>query len=177
MSTIEELFTGSSATLVFDDGTESPPSQLWDDGRRVAAWLADGGLDAGDRIAVRMANGPDYVRLLAACAAGRFVLVSVNTRYSDGEAADLAVRSGAHRTLTTLDVAWRDADPVVPAGRADDPYVVFTTSGTTSKPKMVLHHERSMAEHAADVALRFGYDAASVTMVVMPLWTGNGPLR
>ncbi|MGA1051182.1 MAG: AMP-binding protein, partial [Ilumatobacteraceae bacterium] len=102
MPTIEHLFTTSSATLVFDDRSEASTRSLWDDGRRVAGWLRQSGVERGDRIAVRMPNGPDYVRLLAACGAGGFVLVSVNTRYSDVEAADLTRRSGARSTITGL---------------------------------------------------------------------------
>ncbi|MFZ9042087.1 MAG: AMP-binding protein [Ilumatobacteraceae bacterium] len=174
MTTIEHLFTTSSATLVFDDRSEASTRSLWDDGRRVAGWLRQSGVERGDRIAVRMPNGPDYVRLLAACGAGGFVLVSVNTRYSDVEAADLTRRSGARSTITGLGADWRDVDPVVPVGRADDPYIVFTTSGTTSVPKMVLHRQHSIAEHAADVAASFGYGSRSdrsapVELVVMPL--------
>jgi fatty-acyl-CoA synthase len=169
MGTMGELIAGSSATIVFDDGTERSCADLWEDGRRVAAWLSAEGLQPGDRVAVRMSNGPDYVRLIAGCAAGGFVLVSVNTRYSDDEADDLARRSGARTTIRRLDDGWRDVAPADPIGRRDDPFVVFTTSGTTSKPKMVLHHQRSIADHAHDVARRFGYRPDSTVLVVMPL--------
>lgn len=168
-STIEELFAASTSTLVFDDGSEHAARALWDDGRRVAAWLRSQGFGAGDRIAVRMPNGADYVRMLAACAAGGFVLVSVNTRYSDVEADELAARSGARRTVAELPTQWRALDPIAPVGSADDPFVVFTTSGTTSKPKMVLHRQRSIADHGADVAAAFGYGTGTVVLVVMPL--------
>jgi len=154
---------------VFDDGSEHTPASLWDDGRRVAGRLRSAGVGAGDRVAVRLANGPDYLRLLAACAAGRFVLVSVNTRYSDAEADDLAIRSGARLTLTGLPPGWAEVEPIDPIGTADDPFVVFTTSGTTSRPKMVLHRQRSIAEHAGAVATAFGYEPAAVVLVVMPL--------
>lgn len=168
-STIGELFVGSSSTVVFDDGSEHTAAALWDDGRRVATWLAADDLEPGDRVAVRMANGPDYVRLLAGCAAAGLVLVSVNTRYSDTEAADLVARSGARRVVTDLPPGWRSADAISPVGSADDPFVVFTTSGTTSRPKMVLHRQRSIAEHAGDVAAAFDYDDRAVVLVVMPL--------
>ncbi|HSJ92374.1 MAG TPA: AMP-binding protein [Ilumatobacter sp.] len=168
-STIEGLFTGSRATLVFDDGSEHLSDSLWQDGRRIAGWLRGAGIRHGDRVAVRMSNGPDYVRLLAACGAGGFVLVSVNTRYSDAESRELIERSGASLTVTELPSSWRDVDPIDPAGTPDDPYVVFTTSGTTSRPKMVLHPQRSIAEHATDVAAAFGHDPGSVVLVVMPL--------
>ena len=93
--------------------------------------------------------------------------VSVNTRYSDAEAADLVERSDA-RTFELAE-AWRSVEPIEPVGGAGDPFVVFTTSGTTSKPKMVLHRQRSIVDHARDVAAGFGYGTDDVTMVVMPL--------
>jgi fatty-acyl-CoA synthase len=71
--------------------------------------------------------------------------------------------------LTELPATWRDTEPVEAIGTAEDPFVVFTTSGTTSRPKMVLHRQRSIAEHAHDVATAFGYDEGSVVLVVMPL--------
>ena len=37
------------------------------------------------------------------------------------------------------------------------PWIVFTTSGTTSAPKLVLHHQRSPAEHALDLERWFGH--------------------
>lgn len=37
--------------------------------------------------------------------------------------------------------------------------LTFTTSGTTSGPKLVLHRQRSIARHASDVAARLGFDA------------------
>ena len=36
------------------------------------------------------------------------------------------------------------------------PWIVFTTSGTTSAPKLVLHHQQSPAEHALDLEEWFG---------------------
>ena len=167
MGAMGELFNGSN--LVFDDGSEIAAVDLWEDGLRVATWFASEGLRQGDRVAVRMPNGPDYVRLIAGCAAGGFVLVSVNTRYSDDEASDLAHRSGARTTIRQLDAEWRDVDPAEPTGRREDPFVVFTTSGTTSKPKMVLHRQHSIVDHAQDVARRFGYRPDSKVLVVMPL--------
>ncbi len=41
---------------------------------------------------------------------------------------------------------------------ADDPCAIFTTSGTTSGPKFVVHNHRSVAGHATEVASAFGYD-------------------
>lgn len=165
--TVIELFERSSSTLHFDDGTTIAAPEIAVEGRRLAAaWLA-AGFEPSDRVAVHLTNGPDYVRALLACAAARFVAVSVNTRYSNDEVANLVERSGARRV--TIDDAWRTSVPCEASGGPDDPFVVFTTSGTTSRPKMVLHAQRSIAVHAVAAASAFGYTADDTVMVVMPL--------
>jgi fatty-acyl-CoA synthase len=164
-----DAFAASSSTFRFDDGSESDAGELVVGGLRVAGLLGAQGIQAGDRIAIRMANGADYVSLLLGCAAAGAVAVSVNTRYSDAEARDLTVRSGAHTRIEQLDPEWRAMRPIDPVGRADDPFIVFTTSGTTSRPKMVLHTQRSIVEHARDVATGFAYSSDDVVMIAMPL--------
>jgi fatty-acyl-CoA synthase len=159
------LFERSSSTLHFDDGTSFTATELVDDGRRLATYLRVEGLESGDRIAIHRHNDADYVRLLLACAAGGYLAVSVNTRYSPGEVDDLIARSGARRFAGG---AWHGHAPAGDLGGADDPFVVFTTSGTTSRPKMVLHAQRSIAEHAADAAAMFGYSATDTVLAVMP---------
>lgn len=42
-------------------------------------------------------------------------------------------------------------------GLPDDPFVVFTTSGTTSRPKLVRHTQASIARHGRNAARSFGY--------------------
>jgi len=60
-------------------------------------------------------------------------------------------------------------DPAPDAGRdaatADAPCLTFTTSGTTSGPKLVLHDQQAIAGHAVDVARRVGLDAAGATLL------------
>jgi fatty-acyl-CoA synthase len=165
--TVIELFERSSATLRFDDATVADATSLALDGRRMATALRASGLEPGDRVAVHLPNGVEYVRLLLGCAAAGLVAVSVNTRYSDDEVGELITRSGARQV--TLDDGWGDVEPIAVTGRAGDPFVVFTTSGTTSRPKMVLHAQRSIATHAAAAAAGFGYTADDTVMVVMPL--------
>ena len=167
--TVAGLLTDSRSVLRFDDRAEHTAADLLADGRRVAGWLTSLGIGRGDRVAIRMHNGADYVRILTACAVGGFVAVSVNTRYGAEEADDLTERAGSSMRLETLADDWRSADPLDGTGTPDDPFVVFTTSGTTSKPKMVLHRQRSIAEHAVDIAASGVYRDDDVIMIAMPL--------
>jgi fatty-acyl-CoA synthase len=167
---VVQLFAESGAVFRFEDGHESTGGDLVEEGCRVAAWLQQQGIRRGDRLALRMPNGPDYLRLLLACAAGGFVTVSVNTRYSATEVAEIVERSGARQVELDDGVdGWRAHAPITPVGERDDPFVVFTTSGTTSRPKLVLHHQCSISDHARDAAAAFGYGADDVVLVAMPL--------
>ena len=47
--------------------------------------------------------------------------------------------------------------------------VIFTTSGTTSAPKFVLHDQRAVIAHAINVARGFGLDSSSVMLLAPPL--------
>jgi fatty-acyl-CoA synthase len=48
---------------------------------------------------------------------------------------------------------------------ADAPCLTFTTSGTTSGPKLVLHDQQTIAGHAADVARHIGLDAPDAVLL------------
>ena len=162
------VFEGSSSTIVFDDGDEITARELAEQGRAVGgAWRAVG-VAEGDRIALRMPNQADYVLALLGCASIGAVAVSVNTRYSDAEAGELVERSGAGLVVRGGDLPDA-ADGRASGSRRDDPFVVFTTSGTTSRPKMVVHRQRSIVDHASDVVTAFGYAPDDVIMVAMPL--------
>lgn len=55
-------------------------------------------------------------------------------------------------------------------GAPDDPMMIFTTSGTTKAPKLVLHPQRTLALHAQRCAAAFGFDAPDAALLTaMPL--------
>jgi fatty-acyl-CoA synthase len=62
-----------------------------------------------------------------------------------------------------LEGAAADAGP--DAATAQAPCLTFTTSGTTSGPKLVLHDQQTIAGHAVDVARRIGLDAADTALL------------
>jgi len=59
--------------------------------------------------------------------------------------------------------ATADAAPDEAAGEA--PCLTFTTSGTTSGPKLVLHDQQTIAGHGADVARGIGLDTADAALL------------
>jgi fatty-acyl-CoA synthase len=47
--------------------------------------------------------------------------------------------------------------------------VIFTTSGTTKAPKLVLHNQRSLVGHASDVVRGFRMERDAVVLLMLPL--------
>jgi fatty-acyl-CoA synthase len=197
-ATVLDVFDSSPSPIHTSDGVVSAGS-LAADGRRLAASWRTTGIGPGDRVAVHADNSVGYLRCIAAAAAGSLVLVSVNRRYSVVEARALVERSGASLVVTDADASvFQPADmdrlgwPSVidirsvtgprldsavlavesdgsPGSAPDDPFIVFTTSGTTSRPKMVLHTQRSIADHSRAVADHFGHGPNERVMVALPL--------
>lgn len=79
-------------------------------------------------------------------------------------------RNIAGKPATTID-ALRAAGPL--SRETGDPAagaMIYTTSGTTAAPKLVLHRQAGVTRHARDVAAGFGFDAAgAVTLQMLPL--------
>ncbi|MEU4374299.1 AMP-binding protein [Pseudonocardia alni] len=61
------------------------------------------------------------------------------------------------------------ADPQALRGTRDALAVAFTTSGSTGMPKLAAHLGSGVASHARNVAAAGGWDAESVSLVVLPL--------
>ena len=71
--------------------------------------------------------------------------------------------------LPVLPLSW-DGGTLPDAAQPDLPCLTYTTSGTTSGPKLVLHHQRSIASHAHQVMRRLGFDQpGAVFLAAIPL--------
>ena len=82
------------------------------------------------------------------------------------DAADLPPIQGVTVTHCTLD----GVEPL-PMQRASptDPVMLFTTSGTTSKPKLVMHTQGSLSLHAYNCASAYGFDQQGASdLAAMP---------
>ena len=181
---VVDLFEQSSSTFIFADETRGRAVDITKSGREWAGRFHAAGYSPGDRMAVCLPNSRLYLEMIVAASLARFVLVSVNTRYSTNEATDLVKRSGAKLLIDNQNVLEEalpqlssrsgnqpgnaDSPAALPASTADDPFLIFTTSGTTSKPKMVLHNQRSIAVHGGFAAKAFGYTEHDTALLVMP---------
>ncbi|MCJ2131923.1 acyl-CoA synthetase [Methylobacterium sp. E-045] len=133
--------------------------------RGIAAGLLSLGLRRGDRVMIRMGNEADYVLVYFGALAAGLVALPSSPQLTPAEAAFLMENSGAAAVVTG---AGHRLDPAESAGRivlgpseiaamkraepvaeyadtaADDPATLVYTSGTTSRPKGVLHAHRAI---------------------------------
>lgn len=163
---VADLFSMSDAVLVFDNGEEIESKELVRRAEQRLGQLRAQGFAQGDRLALHRGNDVEALELLLAAALGGIVIVAVNTKYSQVEVDDLVARSGARHPQLSH---HGDVEPDVCADAQDLPFIIFTTSGTTSKPKMVLHHQRSVIEHTVDIVDHFEYSDADTVLMALPL--------
>ena len=86
----------------------------------------------------------------------------------DGLARELPATTAHCRKVAYRGLA---AGPASAIDRAtpETPVNIFTTSGTTSRPKFVLHAQGPVARHARTVARKFGYDRGGALLNFLPL--------
>lgn len=191
-----ELAGGSRAALIHD-GHTIPAGELADRSARLAGGLAADGVTAGDRVALWLPNRPEWLELHLALARLGALTVAVNTRFRAHELRDILERSGARALAFApgfkgiafeaileqagADVATirvgepgyerlLDHEPAPDRSGPEAPCVAFTSSGTTGRPKLVVHGQRGIVAHARAVAAGFGYDAPDcVALAMLPL--------
>ena len=133
--------------------------------RSIAAGFLSLGLTRGDRVMIRMGNEADYVLVYFGALAAGLVALPSSPQLTPAEAAFLMENSGAAVVVTgaghRLDAAeavgrivlgpseiaaMKRAEPIAEYAdtAADDPATLVYTSGTTSRPKGVLHAHRAI---------------------------------
>jgi acyl-CoA synthetase (AMP-forming)/AMP-acid ligase II len=125
-----------AATAVLEvGGPEISYDELWERSRRVAGGLRAAGVQEGDRVANRLANGIDWVLAFFGTLLAGAVVVPVNTRFAEEEVAYVIDDSGAAYTFMP-GAALPDGAPAEPAAPgSEDLAAIFYTSGTTGFPK------------------------------------------
>ena len=133
--------------------------------RSIAAGMISRGLRPGDRVMIRMGNEAEYVLVYFAALAAGLVALPSSPQLTPAEAAFLMENSGAaaiaigggcaveprdlgdRLLLDGASIAAMRAEPPLPDyadTAADDPATLVYTSGTTSRPKGVLHAHRTI---------------------------------
>ncbi|CCG05425.1 class I adenylate-forming enzyme family protein [Blastococcus saxobsidens] len=159
------------------DGPRLTYRQLWDGAARVAGGLRAGGVERGDRVAIRLGNGVDWVLgFLGALMAGG-VAVPVNIRFTDDEARYVIEDSGS-RLVLAPGRPLPQGEPYVEEGlRRDELAAIFYTSGTTGFPKGAMtSHENFLTniENARRVVGLPREDPTLRNLISVPLFHVTG---
>jgi len=178
-------------SVIFNNRTVSY-SRLNVDAKRLALKLIASGVRPGDRVALHMYNGLDLAVSYFACLNAGAIAVPVNTRMKRPEIEYVLEHSGTSvylgqfelfqeidksrphlpnikwflvngRGLETCsdDVTARESQVVAP----DHPAVILYTSGSTARPKGVLHTHASVASAARD----FNVASGDIVTIVTPM--------
>jgi acyl-CoA synthetase (AMP-forming)/AMP-acid ligase II len=125
----------AAAAIVEVGGRSLSYGELWDGAARVAGGLREAGIGRGDRVAIHLGNGADWVLAFFGVQLLGAVVVPVNTRFTDEEVAYVVQDSGAALTFAP-DAPLPDGKPVAVEDLApEDLAAIFYTSGTTGFPK------------------------------------------
>jgi acyl-CoA synthetase (AMP-forming)/AMP-acid ligase II len=164
--------------LVQVSGERVSYRQMWDRAARVAGGLRDAGISPGDRAAVRLPNGIDWVLAFLGGLLAGAIVVPVNTRFTDDEAAYVIGDSGSSFVFEA-GRSLPDGRPFVHEGASQpDVAAIFYTSGTTGFPKGAMHtHENVLANvetvfRAGGITPDVGADLR--TLIVVPLFHVTG---
>ncbi len=151
--------------------------QLWDRAARVAGGLRAAGVARGDRVALRLGNGADWVLAFFGTVMTGAVVVPVNTRFAAEEVAYVVGDAGA-RFVFEPGKPLPEGDPFVAedVGGADLA-ALFYTSGTTGFPKgaMMTHGNFNANTETARRVVGLPVDGHGVrNLISVPLFHVTG---
>jgi acyl-CoA synthetase (AMP-forming)/AMP-acid ligase II len=160
------------------DGERFTYGELWDRAARLAGGLVEAGLKRGDRAAILLSNGTDWVLAFWGIQLAGMVAVPVNTRFKDSEVEYVVSDSSAAHVfkpgqpLPTGDpVTVEDLEP-------DDLAAIFYTSGTTGFPKGAMTSHVNFLTNTENAVRCVGVDRdegpSIATLVNVPLFHVTG---
>ena len=108
----------------------------------------------------------DFAGILSSCGGESLAKLETLVLYVEDDAPQASLIAGK-RTVSFASLL-ASAPLAEGRGAADDPCVIFTTSGTTKAPKLVLHSQRNVLRHAFNVARQYGMSQASCFILLPP---------
>jgi acyl-CoA synthetase (AMP-forming)/AMP-acid ligase II len=148
---------------------------LWDRAARVAGGLRALGIQRGDRVAIRLGNGIDWVLAFYGAVLADAIVVPVNTRFTEDEAGYVVTDSGAKYAFLP-GAALPDGDPLVTDdAEPANPAAIFYTSGTTGFPKGAVTSHENFLSNAETCRRALGAQPEGLrTLISVPLFHVTG---
>jgi acyl-CoA synthetase (AMP-forming)/AMP-acid ligase II len=157
---------------------------------RIAAALSRRGLRTGDRLAVLLPNGPEYIGLVYACSRLGVIVVPLNARYSSREI-DRVLKDASPRALvrhsgaapTRANLEWQLALDKEPLDASNElcPEVYYCpeailaivyTSGTTGEAKGVMLTHTNVLSNVYCLNYWMRYRRGGVYLHAAPIFQG-----
>jgi long-chain acyl-CoA synthetase len=169
----------ADATAVLEVGGPSVSyGELWERSARVASGLRSAGVGRSDRVAIRLANGIDWVLAFFGSQMLGAVVVPVNTRFTEDEVAYVVEDSGARYTFAA-GAPLPDGEPLEPEQLGSDELAaIFYTSGTTGFPKGAMTSHQNFTTNSESAFRCLAADRSEgpgiSTLVSVPLFHVTG---
>lgn len=155
--------------------------------RRLAGWLASRDIRPGMRVALRLPDTPDHLLLHFALAWVGAVIVPLDHRWADEEAARVAramrttfvigTQSGTLDGIAVMAVRESELLDVLPpayAEGADMPLVLSLSSGTTGRPTGAIVTHGQLYERFVSQWVTMTFHAQDRFLLATPLYFGGG---
>lgn len=149
---------------------------FWERSARIAGGLKQAGIQRGDRVAIRLANGVNWCLAFFGIQMAGGIAVPVNTRFSEQEIEYVLADSGSRFAFET-GAALPDGVPFVIDNLTErEISAIFYTSGTTGFPKGAMTtHENFFANAQSSLRVSpFPLDSNTRTLVSVPLFHVTG---
>ncbi|MDX6559515.1 MAG: hypothetical protein QOF72_2564, partial [Blastocatellia bacterium] len=165
-------------------------SELHNRVETIAAALSRRGLRTGDRLAVLLPNGPEYVELVYACSRLGVIVVPLNARYASGEIARV-LKDASPRALVRhsrsvpirANLEWQlavDKEPLDASnGLCPEVYycpeailAIIYTSGTTSEAKGVMLTHTNVLSNVYSLDYWMRYRQGGAYLHAAPIFAG-----
>lgn len=171
---LQDRFRGRAGAVLLstEAGYDLTYGQVWANAARLAQEWAGQGLKPGDTVAINLCNDPSILICYLACFIGGFVAAPINPELGQ---ADVDFIVGMIRPALALrEPPAIDRDPPKPRDwtPATDPAAtaaIFFTSGTTGRPKGVLHSLNSLVGNVVSFNTLMGLSDRMRLYHVMPM--------
>lgn len=145
--------------------------------RALAAWLAEHGVVAGDRVVVVSESAPWIFELLLACSRRGAILAPVNPRLPKPELDGLLALAEPRLVLTSRPTVTEEQRVDASLGERGEPHrelVLIFTSGSTGKPKGALLMHANLLANARSTARAWELTESDVAVADAPLFHTGG---
>ena len=188
---IEKRAIGEGSAFVFPEGEESLSwTDLRDTAARIAGYLTSEGIAHGESVAIMMPNGRAAVQCLMGVLYGGFRATMINlvagqeaiayaldhseSRFAFVDDSQMEMFRGASGgRITRLDPDGEGTTPLHPVSPEDHALLMYT-SGTTGRPKGVVHTQSSLLAGGWTTAIAHALTPEDRGLCVLPICHING---